>query len=69
MYAHLKEALVKKGDKIKANQKVGLIGSTGLSTGPHLHYTIKKDNEFIDPIDYVSLPKSSYLTDSNNLEV
>lgn len=54
MYAHLKKALVKKGDKVKMGDKIALIGSTGLSTGPHLHYSIEKDGELIDPINFVS---------------
>nr|WP_284345844.1 M23 family metallopeptidase [[Clostridium] colinum] len=61
MYAHLNEALVKKYDKIEHSQKVGLIGNTGLSTGAHLHYTIVKDGEYLNPIDFVALPKASYL--------
>ena len=61
MYAHLNKALVKEGDKIKANDKVGLVGSTGLSTGYHLHYTIKKGDEYIDPINVVAFDKASYL--------
>lgn len=61
MYAHLNKAFVKEGDKIKANDKVGLVGSTGLSTGYHLHYTIKNDDEYIDPIDVVAFEKASDL--------
>ncbi len=61
MYAHLNKVLVKKDDKIEANQQVGLVGSTGLSTGFHLHYTVIKDGEYVDPINLVALPKASYL--------
>lgn len=61
MYAHLNKALVKKDDKIKINQKIGLVGNTGLSTGFHLHYTILKNGEYVDPINFVALPKASYL--------
>lgn len=56
MYAHLEKALVKKGEKIKSGQKVALVGNSGLSTGPHLHYTIEKDGVIINPIDFVSFP-------------
>lgn len=42
VYAHLSVASVKVGDKVKRGQKVGLQGSTGVSTGAHLHYEIRK---------------------------
>ncbi|OAB33858.1 M23 family metallopeptidase [Paenibacillus glacialis] len=41
-YAHLSAASIKVGDKVKRGQKVGLQGSTGVSTGAHLHYEIRK---------------------------
>lgn len=52
-YHHLKSSTVKKGDKIIKNQKIGEVGSTGLSTGPHLHYEIIKNGEKVDPINYL----------------
>ncbi len=55
MYAHLSEILVKKGDKIKQGDIVAKSGNTGLSTGPHLHYSLWKDGKLIDPMDYVKL--------------
>lgn len=58
MYAHLQKQLVKKGEKVKAGEKIALVGSTGLSTGSHLHYTIEKDGQLIDPINFVSFPFS-----------
>jgi murein DD-endopeptidase MepM/ murein hydrolase activator NlpD len=51
-YAHLSNITVKKGDKVKRGQVVGLSGNTGLSKGPHLHYEIIKNGKKIDPIDY-----------------
>lgn len=39
-YAHLNKPMVKKGDKIKQGDVIGLSGSTGKSTGPHLHFTL-----------------------------
>ncbi|KXL51669.1 murein DD-endopeptidase MepM [Anaerotignum neopropionicum] len=55
MYAHLSEILVKKGDEIKQGDIVAKSGNTGLSTGPHLHYSLWKDGKLIDPMDYVKL--------------
>lgn len=56
MYAHLSEVLVKKGDKIRQGQAVARSGNTGLSTGPHLHYSVWKDGTLLDPLPFVSLP-------------
>ena len=48
-YGHLSEIDVKVGDAIKIGQVVGLVGSTGRSTGPHLHYETRVDGEAVDP--------------------
>ena len=50
IYAHLSKALVDKGDNIKAGQKIGLMGNTGASTGPHVHYEVRKDGKPINPL-------------------
>ena len=55
-YAHLDDVLVKKGDKVKQGQAVAKSGNSGLSTGPHLHYTVKKDGMILDPLPFVDLP-------------
>jgi len=52
LYAHLSKRLVKEGDKVTQGQKIGLIGSTGNSTGPHLHYEISKNGSRINPLTY-----------------
>jgi murein DD-endopeptidase MepM/ murein hydrolase activator NlpD len=52
-YSHLHRIFVDMGDTVNRNQPIGLIGSTGFSTGPHLHYEIVKDGDNIDPIHYV----------------
>ncbi|WP_352400240.1 M23 family metallopeptidase [Anaerotignum sp.] len=55
MYAHLSDVLVKPGEKIKQGEIVAKSGNTGLSTGPHLHYSLWKDGKLIDPLSYVTL--------------
>jgi len=52
-YAHMDEALVEVGDKVYPGQLIGTIGMTGLTTGPHLHFEIRKDNVMVDPLDYM----------------
>ena len=49
LYAHLSEIDVKKGQKVKAGDVVGRVGSTGRSTGPHLHYEVIRDSKPINP--------------------
>jgi len=52
VYAHLHRRYVKKGDKIVRGQKIGTLGNTGKSTGPHLHYEVKKYGKPVNPEDY-----------------
>lgn len=55
MYAHLSEILVKKGEKVRQGQAVARSGNTGLSTGPHLHYSVWKAGVLLDPMEFVTL--------------
>lgn len=56
-YFHLETALVKHGDRVTKGQVVGLVGNTGLSAAPHLHYEILKNDSMVDPKEYLpSLP-------------
>lgn len=54
MYAHLSEVLVNKGEEVQQGQVIARSGNTGLSTGPHLHYSIQKDGEWLDPLSFLS---------------
>jgi bla regulator protein blaR1 len=52
MYTQLFAYNVKEGQKVKKGDEIGNVGSTGISTGPHLHYEVKKDGENVDPEKY-----------------
>lgn len=62
-YAHLSKIFVKEGDYIKVGQKIGEVGSTGLSTSPHLHYELIKYDIAINPLSVYNekLDKNKYL--------
>lgn len=55
MYAHLSVIDVEVGDKVKAGDKIGEVGSSGTSINPHLHYEVIKEGKKVNPEDYVSL--------------
>lgn len=55
LYAHMQKALVKEGDKIKRGQVIGLVGNTGRSTGPHLHYGVLYKGRLVDPMKYLKV--------------
>ncbi len=49
LYAHMSEVYVKKGDSVDRGQAVGAVGSTGWSTGPHLHFEVRQDGKAYNP--------------------
>lgn len=53
LYAHNKKNLVQTGDVVKKGQKIALLGSTGRSTGPHVHFEVRRNGKFINPNKYV----------------
>ena len=52
-YAHLNKILVKKGQAVKRGDKLGLVGQTGRSTGPHLHYEVHLKGVPVNPLRYI----------------
>jgi murein DD-endopeptidase MepM/ murein hydrolase activator NlpD len=52
-YCHASKLMVKVGDRVKKGQTVILVGSTGVSTGPHLHFGVQIDGYYRNPLDYV----------------
>ncbi|MBO8159669.1 M23 family metallopeptidase [Thermosyntropha sp.] len=53
IYGHNSVLLVEKGDEVKKGQPIARLGNTGRSTGPHLHFTVKKYGKLVDPLVYL----------------
>jgi murein DD-endopeptidase MepM/ murein hydrolase activator NlpD len=55
LYGHLSRITVKVGEEVTAGQKIGEVGSTGRSTGAHLHYEVRKNGKAINPVKFLTL--------------
>ena len=51
LYGHCSELLVESGQKVKAGESVALVGSTGNSTGPHVHFEVRINGSCTDPLE------------------
>jgi murein DD-endopeptidase MepM/ murein hydrolase activator NlpD len=67
LYAHLSRLNVKQGDWVEAGDAVGLGGSTGRSTGPHLHFEVRYLGEPINPNQIINFTEGRLLNDTLNL--
>lgn len=54
-YAHCDALDVQEGDTVARGQRIGTVGNTGRSTGPHLHFEVRKDGHAVDPAPYLGL--------------
>lgn len=54
VYMHCSSLKVTKGQEVKSGQVIATVGSTGISTGPHLHFGVSKNGSYVDPLKYVS---------------
>ena len=50
LYGHMSKTLCRTGKTVAQGEKIGLVGSTGYSTGPHLHFTVYKNGKLVDPM-------------------
>lgn len=52
-YAHLSGSKVSKGDRVEVGDMIGRVGMTGRTSGPHLHFEVRKKDRALDPVDYI----------------
>jgi murein DD-endopeptidase MepM/ murein hydrolase activator NlpD len=62
LYAHLSRIDVQPGQRIEQGTNIGAVGATGWATGPHLHFEVKKDGQYMDPMMLANTPDVTVLT-------
>jgi len=65
LYAHQSKLAVKAGDVVQKGQLIGYVGSSGVSSGPHLHLEFRLDHVTVHPKDYIEIPAEVYNNDPN----
>lgn len=60
LYGHLLQTDVRVGDRVVRGQVIALEGSTGLSTGPHLHFEVRVNDQVVDPLPYLPVPGTNW---------
>jgi murein DD-endopeptidase MepM/ murein hydrolase activator NlpD len=68
LYAHFNQLLVYSGQPVRSGDIIGLAGSTGRSTGPHLHFEVRFKGEKVDPNKIVYFPSGSLLSDTLQID-
>jgi murein DD-endopeptidase MepM/ murein hydrolase activator NlpD len=56
-YGHLSRFVVKAGERVRQGDLIGYVGSTGRSTGPHLHYEVRLDERTVNPRNYLPISR------------
>ena len=56
-YGHMSKIIVSEGDTVKIGDVIGAVGSSGRSTGPHLHYEVRKNGTAVDPLRFIKAGK------------
>ena len=67
-YGHLSKILVNPGDRVRRGQLIGLMGSTGRSTGSHLHYEVRMDGSAVNPVPFLTVGDYTLMTQDRALQ-
>jgi murein DD-endopeptidase MepM/ murein hydrolase activator NlpD len=58
-YCHLDSRAVKKGERVKKGQRIGIMGNTGYSFGAHLHFEVRRNNSKVNAAEYLGIPNKT----------